>query len=390
LLTRVKLRRTVIAVWDVAIVGAGPAGCAAALGALTASPSAKVLLLDRSEFPRDKSCGDGIAPHVLDVLDSVGVGGPLNDKVPVRRLALQQGGFCVERSMARPAYVVPRRLFDSRLHEAAVRAGAQPQRIQVRTLQVESDGVTLNDGASARVVIGADGASSAVRAALGIPAVRRRALALRGYAPTQPAWRGRQVITVGRGPQPTYAWAFDRGDGLSNVGYGELLTSRRPHPTRESLLKHLEMLLPGAAATGSDWLGHHLPLSSWRWRHPDGPVLLAGDAAGLVNPLTGEGIYYAVATGVAAGRAAVTALGAGNAVSAGAAYRNDVHRLLQRHLRSTAAGSRVASVPPLMRAALRAAQADQQVFDEFVEVGLGRGRLSARAVRSVSARVVRG
>jgi geranylgeranyl reductase family protein len=377
-------------VWDVAIVGAGPAGCAAALAALTARPSTKVILLDRSDFPRDKSCGDGIAPHVLDVLDSVGAGGLLNDRVQVRRLALRQGELWIERSMARPAYVVPRRLFDCRLLEAATSAGARAQRMRVRSLHVERAGVRLDDGPSARVVIGADGASSAVRAALDIPPVRRRAVALRGYAPTQSAWRSRQVIAVGRGPQPAYAWAFDRGDGLSNVGYGELLTSRRRHPTRHSMLRNLETMLPGAAASGSDWLGHHLPLSSWRWWHPDGRVLLAGDAAGLVNPLTGEGIYYAVATGVAAGRAAVAALEAGDADGAGAAYRKDVHRLLHRHLRSTAAGSRLASVPRLMRAGLRAAQADQQVFDEFVEVGLGRGWLSPRAVRSIAARAIGG
>ena len=58
--------------WDLVVVGAGPAGSSAALGALTADPTLRVLLLDRSDFPRDKSCGDGIAPHVVDALASVG------------------------------------------------------------------------------------------------------------------------------------------------------------------------------------------------------------------------------------------------------------------------------------------------------------------------------
>ena len=58
--------------WDLVVVGAGPAGSAAALGALAEDPSLRVLLLDRSDFPRDKSCGDGIAPHVLDALSTVG------------------------------------------------------------------------------------------------------------------------------------------------------------------------------------------------------------------------------------------------------------------------------------------------------------------------------
>lgn len=64
----------------------------------------------------------------------------------------------------------------------------------------------------------------------------------------------------------------------------------------------------GASHGGRDWRGARLPLSTWRWRPARGPVLLAGDAAGLVNPMTGEGIYYAVATGLAAGRAAARAI----------------------------------------------------------------------------------
>jgi geranylgeranyl reductase family protein len=375
-------------VWDVAIVGAGPAGCAAALGALTDNPSASVVLLDRAAFPRDKSCGDGIAPHALDVLRGVGVHGLLDDWAPVRRLALQSGPLRVERSMARPAYVVPRLVFDSRLVDAALRAGARFERERFRSLSVHSDRVVLNAEVSAKVVIGADGATSTVRSSLGLPTVSRRALALRGYAKTPASRLGRQLIVMGRGQQPRYAWAFDRGDGLSNVGYGELLTRRRPRLSRQSLLDQLDVLLPNTVATGSDWLGHHLPLSSWRWPHPDGPVLLAGDAAGLVNPMTGEGIYYAVATGVAAGRTAVAAIAAGDVQRAGAAYRQAVRRLLARHLRSTAAGSRLASVPAVTRAALRAAEADQRVFDDLVEVGLGRGTLTPSLVGSIGRAVV--
>ncbi len=191
------------------------------------------------------------------------------------------------------------------------------------------------------------------------------------------------MIVFGRGRQPSYGWSFDRGDGLANVGYGELLTGSRPAPTRRHLLAELEWLLPGATADSGDWLGHHLPLSSWRWQHPDGRVLLAGDAAGLINPLTGEGIYYAVATGVLAGRAAADALAAGNAAGAGERYRTAVRSLLARHLRHTDAGSRLASIPAVAAAAVGAAARDQGVFDDLVEVGLGRGLLTPRSLRSI-------
>lgn len=366
--------------WDVAIVGAGPAGSAAALGALQADPSAKVLLLDRASFPRDKSCGDGIAPHAFDVLADVGVTGLVDDWAPLSQLAVHAGRSSVSRSMRRPAYVVPRSVFDARLVDAAVSAGAVLQRHRVRTLRRQPDAVLLDNAVRAKVVVGADGAASVVRAALGARPAAQRALALRGYAPTPRQLAGKQTIVFGAGRQPAYAWSFDRGDGLSNVGYGELLTARRPQPTRRSLLEQLERLLPGSAQGGGDWLGHHLPLSSWRWRHPCGPVLLAGDAAGLVNPMTGEGIYYAVATGVAAGRAAVGGVRAGEPDSSGESYRGTVRRLLARHLRSTAVGSRLLSVPAVAGAAVRAAEADQRVFDDLVEVGLGRGTLTPATV----------
>ena len=74
--------------WDVVVVGAGPAGAAAALGALAAQPDARVLLLDRAAFPRDKSCGDGVAPHALDVLAELGVHDLVTDHRPVQRLRL--------------------------------------------------------------------------------------------------------------------------------------------------------------------------------------------------------------------------------------------------------------------------------------------------------------
>ena len=81
---------------DVLVIGAGPAGCAAALGALTQDPSLRVVLLDRSDFPRDKSCGDGIAPHVVTALAEVGAEDVVDGWRPLRRLELARGPVRVE------------------------------------------------------------------------------------------------------------------------------------------------------------------------------------------------------------------------------------------------------------------------------------------------------
>ncbi|NPD06872.1 NAD(P)/FAD-dependent oxidoreductase [Nocardioides sp. zg-1308] len=366
--------------WDVVVVGAGPAGAAAALGALTADPALRVLLLDRSDFPRDKSCGDGIAPHVLDALAEVGSGDVIDDWAPLRDLEMSHGHVSVSGAMRREVHVVPREVFDARLVERAVAAGAVLRRH--RATSVSTPGVPVVSGEiGAEVVVGADGAHSMVREALLGRRRDPRAIAIRGYAPTTPEMRGRQLIRYGHRRQPSYAWAFDRGDGLANVGYGELLPDDRSGaapPSRALLLEQLEELVPGAAATGSGWRGHHLPLSSWRWDQPDGRVLLVGDAAGLVNPMTGEGIYYAVATGIAAGRTAAGAIRSGRADDAGARHRRVVRSLLGRHLRHTFVASRLARAPRLVDAGIEAAGRDRHVFDTLVELGLGGGRIDAR------------
>lgn len=377
---------------DVAIVGAGPAGSAAALAVLATDPRLKVVLLDRSDFPRDKCCGDGIAPHVLDVLAEVGVSGLTDGWTPLERLALSRGVQSVDGRMARPAWVIPREVFDARLVERAVDAGACLVRTRVATVEPWAEGLVLNGRIAARVVIGADGAHSSVRAAVGLPSATNQAFALRGYAPTDVVRRGLQVIRYGERRQPSYAWAFDRGDGLSNVGYGELLgTSTGPGEqglSRALLLEQLEDLLPGTVAHGERWRGHHLPLSGWRWQQPDGPVLLAGDAAGLVNPMTGEGIYYAVATGVGAGRAAARAIGRGDPGLAGADHRRCVRRLLARHLRHTWTASRLSRAPAVVDAGIRAAGRRSRVFDDLVEMGLGRGRITPRLAVGLTAGLV--
>lgn len=370
---------------DVAIVGAGPAGATAAIAACRASPGARVLLLDRADFPRDKSCGDGIAPHVFDVLAALGVSDLAADRTPVRTLELSLDGITATRQMRRDAWVVPRAVFDARLVRVAVRAGAELRRHRVRKVQVGPESVRLDGRIEARVVIAADGAHSVLRRALGLPIGHRQALALRGYAPTPPARAARQVIRFGRARQPSYAWSFDRGDGWCNVGYGELLSPHRTTPTRALALQQLEELLPGATAGAQAWLGHHLPLSPARWRQPDGRILLAGDAASLVNPLTGEGIYYAVATGALAGETAVRAPGPHVA----AVHQAQVRLLLGAHLLTTAAVSRVAHVPGVLPAGLRAASADQAVFDDLVEIGLGRGRLTSRTLGGLLRRTLR-
>ncbi len=367
--------------WDLAIVGSGPAGSATAIGALRVDPSLRVALLDRAEFPRDKSCGDGIAPQVIDLLVGAGVTGIVDGHVPVPRLRLERGSFGVDREMVRPTWVIPRTTFDLRLVEAAQAAGATLVQHRVGELSQGSP-VVLDGEVEARTVVGADGAHSIVRRSLGM-APGPMAVALRGYSPTPSDRANAQVIVYDTARQPAYAWSFDRGDGLSNVGYGELLGQPNDRSTRTQMLERLDTLLPGATDGGTNWKGYQLPLSTGRWRVPAGRVVLAGDAAGLVNPMTGEGIYYAVATGLAAGRAAAEAVVAGAPETAGERHARATRRLLAGHLRHVAAAAWLCRHGAVIDAGLRASSADRRVFDDLVELGLARGRITTTTVRGL-------
>jgi geranylgeranyl reductase family protein len=370
--------------WDVAIVGAGPAGSAAALGALRARPDARVLLLDAAAFPRDKVCGDGIAPHALDVLADLGIG--QDDLVagcaPVTRLRLcSPSGSIAARPMARTGYVVPRAVFDERLVRAAVAAGAVLRRHTVRRLRVGPDQVELDDGSAATVVIGADGAESAVRRATvdaQPPTPGTMALAIRGYAAADPWAAGEQLLRMTATNWPAYAWVFPIGDGRANVGYGEIL--RDTPLTRAHLEQRLHALLPGVRPAALR--AHRLPLSTGRLPVAHGRVLLAGDAAALINPLTGEGIFYAVTSGALAGAAAV---GPDPAV----AYPRTLHARLGRHLRHTDLAAALTRTPRMINAAVTASARDQRVFDAFVDLGLGDGRLTVRGLLRTARHLVR-
>jgi menaquinone-9 beta-reductase len=366
------------------VVGAGPAGAAAALEARRLRPHASVALVDKATFPRDKACGDGIGPHAVDELAALGATGVLKGYPPIRGLRLRSPrGLEVAGDPPRPNHVVPRAVLDARLVEAATAAGAELRRAGVRRLE-QRDGLVVVDGElAARVVVGADGANSTVRRLLGAPPNPDRALAIavRGYAPA-PAGRPEQLIAWVAEGWPAYVWSFPTGTGLANVGYG-LLRSRF-HGDRAELHRRLRDLLPGADPDPASLRAHHLPFSSSRPPPGRGRVLLAGDAASLVNPLSGEGIYYALASGRLAARAALTAPG-----DPVAAYRHLLAKALGRHLRHASVLARAIHAPALAEAGLGAAAGSPAMFDALVELGLGQARITPRLLAALPAGLVR-
>ncbi len=291
--------------WDVVVVGAGPAGATAAR--VAAERGARVLLLDAAGFPRYKTCGGGLLGTSLALLPPVALAA-VERRVATASFSLHGGPERRVRA-AQPFLALARReVLDQALVDAARAAGAE-FRDRTRVTRVDGDGsdVLLTAGARsvrAAVVVGADGSAGVVGRHVGVR-IARTDLGLEvELAGVGEHWADRVHLDWGRGPG-TYGWVFPKGDRLT---VGVIQRRGEGEATRAYLARLLDDL--GLADRERLHESGHLT----RWREPGspvrrGPVLVAGDAAGLLEPWTREGISFALRSGAAAGAAAADAVG---------------------------------------------------------------------------------
>lgn len=360
------------------VVGAGPAGAAAAITAKRLRPSWDIVLLDKASFPRDKPCGDGLAPHAVSELDELGAADVIADAPPVRSVVLRSPkGTTVKGSVVRPGYVVRRWVFDAHLVEVARRIGVEVLRERVDFLEQLGCSVQVNGTWTAPFVVAADGANSRCRRVLGLrqPPPGCLAFAVRGY---KTSVSNEFIIRWEKHLAPSYSWEFPLGDGTANVGFGHFFTDGAGGRSK-AVLWEAAADFCGIDPTSPTLRAHFLPLSSGRLERSCGRVLFCGDAAGLINPLSGEGIYYALASGRFAGTAIATALAPSED------YERRIATTFGAHFRSTSRMNRVIRKGRWLEAGLRAAADDEAIFGILVEIALGAGtwqqRMASATVR---------
>jgi menaquinone-9 beta-reductase len=326
---------------DVLVIGAGPAGAAAAT--IAARAGALVCVVDRAVFPRPKTCGDVISNSAFGIVRELA--GDAAEEVP---RAIVRGAAAVfpDDSRVRRSYgdhpgaIVERTDFDDLLRRAAERAGARVvEGMTVRQLVREGGRFVGAEGPEFRwragLVIVADGTASLAWDALGIPPPGPTELGISATA---------YYTGLGEAPDPDYsehyfekslptgyAWIFPAVRGRANIG-----VYMRVDRYRSGKVRILDLLNNFIARHGSRFRGAQrsgnvrtssLPLATFAPPACGPGLLVCGDAARLIDPLTGEGIWHALYSGSLAGRFGVEALGAGGVDhTLSDRYRNAVRR----------------------------------------------------------------
>lgn len=363
--------------YDVAISGGGPAGSAAAWQAVRTG--ARVILLDKAEFPRDKPCGDGLTPRAVSFMQKMGLADEVAKFHRLNRATIYSPtewelSFPRRPGMPDHGHGIRRTQLDTMLLKHAEAAGAEVrQGAEVTGASVDDDGrvngLTLRGGEviHADAVIAADGTYSPVRRSLkltskynGYSAIAIRA-EMSANRPDSDSLDIHLKISHEGQQLPGYGWVFPLGDGRVNIGVGYVNSFKRWHDINAARLlgDFMDGLprdwdLPSVAELQSSkalqaW---RLPMGFTAWPPWRPGVLFAGDAMGAARPVSGAGISKALQSGLAAGESAVAALTNGGPDDF-TNYQQQVDGIWGREYRRGRLFHRLVGIPALTTAGLK-------------------------------------
>jgi menaquinone-9 beta-reductase len=314
--------------FDAVVIGGGPAGSAAAH--VIAGTGMNVAVIDKAIFPRNKLCGGLLTQRSQSVFKSIfgDVWGPAIETVADGIVFYHRDRFLNRLDSYKRVYFTSRPNYDTYLLELAEKRGAKIfQGRVVNSIDFQSRTVSLADGRTIKAdfVIGADGVNSRISRLIDGSSDRRRTLAfgLECEVPRELLKRPIHSPEIYLGiARWGYGWVFPKKDSAT-VGLAGLLSSNSTlRLDFEQFLKQVCGFLPAIP-----YEGHHIPFGYYLNTPGRAATLLVGDAAGLVEPVTGEGIAFAMLSGKYAGEAVIRAAEQGNPASALGFYLEEYRRI---------------------------------------------------------------
>jgi geranylgeranyl reductase family protein len=395
--------------YDAIVVGAGPGGAAASY--YLARAGARVLLLDKSTFPRDKTCGDGLSPRAIAVLSEMG----LLERVSARAARIDSISLYSPNRQQFAAHVphrdgivdyglvLPRLTLDHLILEAAIGAGVEFRApVHVQDVAHATEAVTVRGDARGqpfaergRCVVAATGANTRLLTRIGLLRhTPRSMLAARAYFENIEAETKTLEFHFDGVPLPGYGWLFPVSAHAANIGAGGYLSGsgRRPARTSQSVLSGFLNDIMGDRLKTARQVG---PVRGYPLRVDflDGPwhgdrLFAVGEAAGLVNPLTGEGIDYALESGrLAAGYLRGLLDQHGFSAAACAGYSRALNRRFQAQFRFLTVVNELLVNGPMLNRAVKAANREPKYKDFLVDLALGSRRISLTLAAYMLARI---
>lgn len=394
--------------YDIAIIGAGPAGSTTAT--YLAKAGARVLLVDKANFPRDKTCGDALSPNALKILGDLELLDSLKNfafRLNGVRLVAPSGSTMTapippKAGLPNHLYIAPRYHLDNLLLQRAINAGVDfKPNFQVGDVKTAGDGITLHGKASstsrhfsARGGVIAVGAAIPLLKKVGLMTQSPKfAVAARAYYENLTGLDDLMEIRFDGAPLPGYGWIFPTSATSANIGAGFL--SKSPNlpttakgifdqflehdPVKERMLKATQI---------GEIKSYPLRMDFATARTFTDKLIVVGEAAGLVNPFTGEGIDYAMESGQIAAQVLIKQLESGN-LSASALRAYDI-KLRARFQDIFVWTTRMRSLymndwlmNPLIRAASKESYVEKVVLEVLLSYRNAGQALSPRAIYHV-------
>ena len=395
--------------FDVVIIGAGPSGSNAAISYKKLNPDLKIALVDKAIFPRDKSCGDAFGPGVISALKRFGNEHILEDEPEVvsttlfgpKNIGIQNYIPEVKNKEDSIVYVIPRLDLDNRILNLAKEEEVETfegYRFSKFFNNEESVSVEIENEAKekyileAKLLVGADGANSRVRKSLNLKQNSdwNKAIAIRAYIDSPnylEIFKERTLMfEINVSAIKGYAWAFPSKGNLLNIGIGvPLSVFKKEKMDIKNLLDEFVKTLESRGVIVENLRmekSFMLPFASSRPKLGHNRVALIGDAGSMINPMSGEGIFYGMEAGFLLANATHQLINEGGSVlnKGITKYEKVFNKRFGKHFLSCSLARLVFQSPFMTKRLLNIASLDQHTIDFVVELLFDEANLTIKEI----------